>query len=75
MAKKSSKKSKKAKQGAKSAASQDNGATTAPPAMASLGTGRAVRTKVPTVTAKEKAALAKEAARANWAERMTSEGR
>lgn len=75
MAKKSSKKKKKLNRGAQSAASEDNEPRTPPPAAASLGTRRVARMKVPQLSGKEKAALAKEAARANWAKRMTAEGR
>lgn len=48
---------------------------TAPPAPTPLGTERVVRKKVRKVSAKEQAALAKQAARDRWAERMTAEGR
>ena len=82
MAKNSSKKNKKkkklaaaSKMGAQGAASEGGRPTVAPPATSSLGAGRVVRTKIPKVSAKEQAALAKQEARAKWGERMTAEGR
>ena len=75
MAKKSRKKKNKSKRDSQKAAPEAPKATAEPPAAAPLGTGRVLKKKVPPVSPKEKAALAKKAARANWAERMTSEGR
>jgi len=75
MANKSSKNKKKLNRGAQSAAAEENQAHTAPPAAASLGTRRVARKKVPETSGKERTALAKQAARANFASRMTAEGR
>ncbi len=75
MAKKTKKNKKKVKRGTEKAAAEDKAPKTASPAATSLGTGRAARAKVPKVSAKEKSALAKEAARAAWSERMDAEGR
>jgi len=78
-----SKKSRKKKRRAGSAAKSESKGpateavqdATAQPAATPLGTGRVLRKKVRKASPKEQAALAKQAARARWAERMTAEGR
>jgi len=62
--------------GGRQALTVEGGNATAPsPASAPLETRRGLRVRPKKLSAKEQSAIAKKAARANWDQRMTAEGR